>query len=97
MPLPLALFSGVTTTPGAMALTRIPRWPHSTAIVAVRFSTPALAAPYWPVIGLGCEPLREDTLMIVPPRGDGSRDMDRAAAWQAKKVPLRLRSVTASH
>src|SRR6266702_3995810 len=59
--------SSVSTSPGATALTRMPRWPHSTAMVPVRFSTPALAAPYWPVIGLGCEPEREVMLMMAPP------------------------------
>src|SRR5829696_772524 len=58
----------VTTTPGAIALTRMPRWPHSTAMVPVRLSIPALAAAYCPVIGAGLEPLREEMLMIEPPR-----------------------------
>ena len=47
--------------------------------------------------GRNREPLREEMLMIDPPLGSGPRDMARAAAWQAKKVHLRFRFVTASH
>ena len=82
----------VSTTPGATALTRMFLWPHSTAMVAVRFSRPALAPPYWPVIGQGCEPLREEMLMMEPPRV-----MTRAAAWQAKKAHFMLRLTTLSY
>ena len=71
----------------------MPWCPHSTAIVAVRLSTPALAAPYWPVIGHGCEPLRDEMFTIDPPRPI----ISRAAACAAKNVHFRFRSTTASH
>ena len=43
---------GVSTGPGAIALTRMPSGAHSTARVRVRFRTPAFAAAEWAVPGL---------------------------------------------
>ena len=43
--MPVASSRSVRISPGATALTRMFLCPHSTAMVAVMFSSPALAAP----------------------------------------------------
>jgi hypothetical protein len=42
----------LSSGPGAMQLTRMPRGAHSTASDRARFQTPALAAAEWAVMGL---------------------------------------------
>ena len=59
--------------PTTRALTRT-LGAHSTASVEVRLSTPALAAPYAAVPGVGLRPLTLEMLTIEPPCRLGLHD-----------------------
>ena len=62
------LTAGVSTLPGATALTRMPWGPYSTASDLVRLTSPAFAAPYAAWLGALAIPLIEVMLTIEPPR-----------------------------
>jgi hypothetical protein len=52
--------------PGATAFTRTAACPHSQAIVSVRFSMPARAAPEWAIVGIPPH-MSAMMLTIAPP------------------------------
>ena len=59
--------SGVTTRPGAIALTRMPRGPSSSAVTSVSIERPAFAAQYGARPAPGWRALSDDSEMIEPP------------------------------
>ena len=60
------LVNGVSTRPGAMPTTRIPRLPSSNAPQRVIMSTPAFAAQYATCPSPGCCALTDEILMMTP-------------------------------
>ena len=79
-------------SPGATALARMPREPHSSAICWVSRATPALVAPYAPAFGPGCTPFMEVTVTMEAGRPAAMR---RATARAEMNVPVRFTSITA--
>src|ERR1700730_15877194 len=83
----------VVTGPGAMQLTRMPRWPHSAACDSVSLMTPALEAAYGSIVADPWTPAVEERLMIEP--GLFCSMNWRAEALEQKNTPSRLIETTA--
>ena len=81
-------------SPGAIALTRIPNGPHSTAICFVSMASPAFADVYAPLFGPGTTPFMEVILMITP--FVLALRMATAQCCATMKAPTRFTRITES-
>ena len=83
---------GVSTSPGAMALTRIRRCPSSMAATRLSMATPALAVQYALMPSAAWTAFSEAIVMIEPP------SVRRAPACLiVRKALVRQRSITRCH